>query len=149
MGAKTFETLVGAAVLLVAVMFFFFAYEKADVAKVSGYQVKAEFSSVGGLKTGDDVRIAGIKVGTVASMELDPDWYIALVTMSIDPGIFLSEDTFVSISSENFLGGNYVALHPGGSTDMAADGYTFTQTQGAVDLMDMISRALFGGVSEQ
>jgi len=148
MGAKSFETLVGAAVLLVAVAFLVFAYNKADVADISGYSVKAEFNSVGGLKTGDDVRIAGIRVGSVTGMELDTDWYIATVTMSIDPGIALPEDTFVSIASESLLGGNYIAMQPGGG-QAAESGYTFTQTQGAVDLMDVISRALFGGVSQE
>lgn len=146
MGAKSLETLVGAAVLLVAVAFFIFAYTKADVADVSGYSVYAEFSNVGSLKTGDDVKIAGIKVGTVTTMELDPDWYVAKVRMSISPGVALTSDTFVSIASASLLGGNYIALQPGGGPP-AEDGYVFDRTQGAVDLMDMISRALFGGVS--
>ncbi|MBT5433281.1 MAG: outer membrane lipid asymmetry maintenance protein MlaD [Alphaproteobacteria bacterium] len=147
MGAKTLETLVGAVVVIVAVCFFIFAYNKADVAGVKGYSVRAEFNSIGGLKSGDDVRIAGIKVGTVSGMELDPDWYSAIVSMNIDDKISLSQDTFVSISSESLLGGNYVSMQPGGSADLAQDGYIFQHTQGAVDLMDVISRAMFGGVS--
>jgi len=146
MGAKSFETLVGAAVLVVAAFFFVFAYNKADVAQVSGSSYQAIFPSVGGLKTGDDVRIAGIKVGSVTAMELDPDWYEALVTINVEPGVSLSEDSFLSISSESLLGGNYIAIQPGGGS-MAENGYIFSRTQGAVDLMDVISRALFGGVS--
>jgi len=149
MGAKSLETLVGAAVVIVAAFFFVFAYNKADVAGVKGYSVRAEFNSIGGLKSGDDVRIAGIKVGTVTGMELDPDWYSAIVSMNIDDSISLSQDTFVTISSESLLGGNYVSMQPGGSADLAEKNYVFQHTQGAVDLMDVISRAMFGGVSSQ
>ena len=148
MGTKTLETLVGAAILVVAAAFFAFAYDTADVAHVEGYAVRAEFNSVGGLETGDDVRIAGIKVGTVTALKLDPEWYVASVTMTIDPDISLSEDAFVAIASESLLGGSYVSIQPGGG-DEAGEGHVFTRTQGAVDLMDILSRGLFGGVAEQ
>ncbi len=145
MGAKSLETLVGAVVLVVAGLFFVFAYTKADVTNVSGYSVYAEFSNVGALKTGDDVKIAGIKVGTVTEMELDSDWYVAKVRMSIRPGVTLTDDTFVSIAPESLLGGNYIALQPGSGAP-AEDGHVFDRTQSAIDLMDMISRALFGDI---
>ncbi len=148
MGTRSLETLVGAAVLVVAAFFFVFAYETADVADIAGYSVQAEFNSVGGLETGDDVRIAGIKVGTVTALELDPEWYVALVTMTIDPDISLSKDSFVTVSTENLLGGSYISIRPGGGEE-AGEGYVFTRTQGSIDLMEVISRWLFGGAAGQ
>ena len=148
MTGRALETLVGAAVVVVAVFFLVFAYEKADLARAEGYQVRAEFNAIGGLTPGADVRIAGIDVGSVAAVELDPDWYVALVTMTIDSGIALPSDTFVSIASDGLLGGNHVVMQPGGG-DPVGEGHLFTQTQGAVDLMGVIARALFGGASSE
>ena len=149
MGAKTLETLVGAAVLAAAVFFLAFAYEKADIADVAGYRVHAEFQSVGGLKVGDDVRIAGIGVGSVIAMELVPDIYVARVTMNIQPGIALAEDTLVAVASEGLLGGHYIQMSPGAGGEAVGDGHVFLWTQDAVNLMDVVSRALFGGVADQ
>ena len=147
MGAKSLETLVGAAVLAAAAFFLVFAYEKADLAAVAGYRVHAEFQSVGGLKVGDDVRIAGIGIGRVTAMELVPDFYTARVTMNIRPDIALAEDTLVAVASEGLLGGNYIQLSPGAGGDGVGDGHLFLWTQDAVSLMDVVSRALFGGVT--
>ncbi len=149
MAGRTFETLIGAAVVLAAVVFFVFAYQKADVAAVDGFSVSADFSSVGGLKTGADVRLAGIKVGTVTSLRLgEPPFYRAVATFSLQDGLELPVDSSASISSEGLLGGNFVALQPGGALDLLQDGGRIDYTQSAVDLMDIISRAMFGGVSQ-
>jgi len=148
MGSKTIETLVGAVVVVAAVVFFVFAYNKSDVARVSGYQVTGVFSSVGSLKPGDDVRMSGIKIGSVISMRLDPTYYQAIVTMSIDDNVQLPDDTTATITSDSLLGGNHISLQPGFSDVMLADGGEITLTQGAVNIMDLISRALFGGVSQ-
>jgi phospholipid/cholesterol/gamma-HCH transport system substrate-binding protein len=148
MGSKTVETLVGAVVIIVAVVFFVFAYNKADVARVSGYELSGIFSSVGSLKPGDEVRLSGIKVGSVLGMRLDPEYYQAIVTMSIDNNVKLPDDTTASISADGLLGGSFVSLQPGFSDVQLADGGEITITQGAVNIMDLISRALFGGVSQ-
>ena len=81
-------------------------------------------------------------------MELVPDFYTARVTMNIRPDIALAEDTLVAIASQCLLGGNYVQMSPGaGGGDAVGDGHVFLWTQDAVNLMDVVSRALFGGVA--
>ena len=147
MTGRVFETLVGAVVVAAAVIFVVFAYDKAGVADTSGVTFHAEFDTVGSLQRGDDVRIAGIRVGTVTSMELDPEWYLARVTMDIEPGIGLTEDTIVTVASSGLLGGNYISMLPGAGA-AASDGYLFTDTHGAVDLIDAVSRSMFGGLEE-
>ena len=150
MGSKTLETLIGAVVIAVAVIFFFFAYDKADVARVEGITVTADFSTVGSLKPGADVRLAGIKVGTVTRLSLgEAPFYGAIATLNLRQGLDLPDDSSASIASEGLLGGNYVQISPGGSSDALQDGGQIEYTQPAVDLMDMISRAMLGGVSQE
>ena len=149
MGSKTLETLIGAAVIVVAIVFFVFAYDKADVGDVNGYTVTADFQTVGGLKPGADVRLSGIKVGTVTRLELgEAPFFGAVATMSLRPGLALPDDSSAAIASEGLLGGNFVSLSPGGSDTAIADGGHIDYTQSAVDLMDIISRAMFGGVEQ-
>lgn len=149
MGSKTFETLIGAVVIAVAVGFFVFAYGKADVARVQGYSVTADFATVGGLKPGADVRMSGIKIGSVTDLVLgEPPFFGAVVTLSLREGLQLPDDSSASISAEGLMGGSFVQISPGGSDTLLADGGSIEYTQPAVDLMDMISRAMFGGVSQ-
>jgi phospholipid/cholesterol/gamma-HCH transport system substrate-binding protein len=148
MGSKTVETLVGAVVVAAAIIFFIFAYNKSDVARVSGYTLTGSFNSVGSLKPGDDVRLSGIKIGSVTGLSLDPQYFQAIVTMSIDDNINLPDDTSANISADGLLGGTFVSLQPGYSDVKLADGDEIQLTQGAVNIMDLISRALFGGVSQ-
>ena len=147
MGGRALETLVGAAVIVVTAAFVVFVYDRVDVAAGTGTVFHAEFENVGSLRTGDEVRIAGIKVGQVSGLDLDPDWYLAKVAMTIDPGVSLPRDTIVTIASASLLGGHYVSLHPG-SGEAASDGHLFTHTQGAVNLIDAVSRSMFGGLEE-
>jgi phospholipid/cholesterol/gamma-HCH transport system substrate-binding protein len=110
MRRNTIETVLGGVVIVVAGFFLVFAYTSADLRRVDGYEVTANFSSVGGLQSGSDVRISGVKVGTVTSQTLDPSTYLAVVHMSIDPSIKLPKDTVAVIASESLLGGKYMSL---------------------------------------
>lgn len=142
----TVETAIGALVILIAAGFFLFAYSTSGAGTASGgYTLRAEFDNVAGVNTGTDVRLAGIKVGTVVSQTLNPDNYQAVVTMTIDPKLKLTDDTTAKITSEGLLGSNFVALDPGGSETLLADGGEIVNTQGAVDIWSLISRAMFEG----
>ena len=143
MGRNLIETVMGAVVLLVAGLFVFFAYDMAQVEMVRGYTVTATYSRVGGLTRGSDVRISGIKVGTVAETRLDPKTYYAEVTLSIEPGVKLPVDTLASISSDGLLGGKYVRLDPGPSKDRIADGGALTKTQDYRTLEDQVGEIIF------
>ena len=106
------ETLLGAVVLGVAGLFLAFAYSTADLGRGGGYEVNAEFTTVGGLKVGNDVRLAGIKIGAVVGQSLNPQTYLARVTMSVDSSVRLPADTSASISSEGLLGATLSTLRP-------------------------------------
>ena len=114
------ETVLGAVVLLVAGVFFAFAYNTADIRPNLGYTVKAHFPAIDGLTVGSDVRVGGVKVGAVTGMAVDQKLYQAVVTMNIEDRIKLPSDSVVVISSDGLLGGKYVRLQPGHSETMIA-----------------------------
>lgn len=147
MGKTLLETLIGALVLVVAIAFITMAYTRSDVKTVKGYTVLAQFTAIDGLNVGDDVRISGIKVGSVTDQTLDFDYYRAIVHMSIDPAIELPEDTTAAVVSEGLLGGKYVALEPGGGGELIADGGEITLTQSSVNLESLLGKFIYSGSS--
>jgi len=142
------ETLIGAAVLAVAGLFFMFAYNTANVSTgTDAITLSARFQNATGITAGTDVRLAGIKIGTVTGTELDPVSYQAIVRFSVDNTIEVPEDSSLKIASEGLLGGSYLELEPGGAFDMLADGGEVEFTQGYVDLMGLIGQAVFSFTS--
>src|SRR5687768_4239131 len=109
------ETAIGAVVIAIAAAFFYFVYSTTDKSTAgTGYRVVAAFDNIGGVNVGTDVRMAGIKIGSVVKQELDPETYQARITMMIDPKLKLADDTTAKIASEGLLGAPYIALEPGG-----------------------------------
>ena len=143
------ETILGAVVLLAAFFFLFFSYGAANVQSVSGYNISANFSGIGGLAVGDDVRVSGVKVGTVQSVDLDPATYLARVSMSIDPDIELPRDTAALISSESLLGGKYMALEPGADDEMLKEGAVIQYTQAPQNLEQLLGQFIFSMQSDE
>lgn len=143
MRRNAIETVMGAVVLLVAGVFVFFAYDMAQVKAVEGYEVTALFYKIGGLNEGSDVRISGIKVGTVIDHELDAESYDARVRMTITREIKLPVDTVASIASEGLLGGKYVRLEPGTDKSYIKDGGTITKTKDFRSLEDQVGEIIF------
>ncbi|MBF0129568.1 MAG: outer membrane lipid asymmetry maintenance protein MlaD [Alphaproteobacteria bacterium] len=137
------ETIMGAVVLLVAGFFLAFAYSTSSVKPVQGYNVKATFARVGGLETGSDVRISGIKIGTVVGQSLDPNTYEAVVRLSIAPHVRLPTDTVASIVSEGLLGGKYLKLEPGNAAERIPDGGAVAQTRDFKSLEETVSEIIF------
>jgi phospholipid/cholesterol/gamma-HCH transport system substrate-binding protein len=144
MGRNLVETLMGAVVLAVAAIFIVFAYSRADLGEVKGYTLSARFDRVDGVKPGADVRISGIKVGSVLSQRLDPDTFLAEIRMSIDPSVKLPDDSAVKILLSGLLGDTYLSISPGGSDDLLKDGGQFQYTQGSVDIISLVGQAVFG-----
>jgi phospholipid/cholesterol/gamma-HCH transport system substrate-binding protein len=143
MGGNLVETLIGAVVLVVAALFLAFAYSSTGARAIDGYELYAKFDRVDGLSPGNDVRLSGIKVGTIVEQSLDEDTFFAVIKMEIDPKIKLPEDSSAKITSEGLLGGNYLALEPGGADELLGPGDEITITQGSVDLLGLISQAVF------
>ena len=97
---------------------------------------------------GSDVRLSGIKIGTVVSQRLNAETYQAVVTLDLARDVKIPDDTSAKIASDGLLGGSYVALTPGGSPDYLTDGGEIMFTQGAVDLMSLIGQAVFSAGGE-
>lgn len=149
MARNPIETLMGAVVIAVAVFFLIFAYTTADIGTVEGYRVSAKFDRIDGIGEGSDVRMSGVKIGTVTGQTLDPQTYLAVVTMSIDPAIALPRDTSASINAEGLLGQKYLALSPGGEEEMIPHGGEIETTQGSVDLMSLIGRLILSQAGDE
>ncbi|ASG22096.1 outer membrane lipid asymmetry maintenance protein MlaD [Nitrospirillum viridazoti] len=143
MRSNVIETVLGAVVLVVAAFFLYFAYTTANVRAVSGYALQARFASTGGLTAGSDVRISGVKVGSVTKAYLDPKTYQAVIEMQIDSQVKLPEDTSAGIASESLLGGKFLNLQPGGEEEMLKPGGRIQYTQSAVNLEDLLGRFIF------
>lgn len=143
MGKNLIETLMGTVVIAVAAIFMLFAYSKADIGAVSGYTVKAKFDRIDGIDVGGDVRLSGIKVGTVIEEILDPDTYFAVVTLSIDNSIKLPTDTSAACTSSGLLGNKYLNLSPGADDTMIPEGGEIESTQGCIDLFALLGQMIF------
>lgn len=141
---STVETLIGAAVIAIAAVFFLFAYTATGSGRsAGGYRLSAEFDNAEGINVGTDVRMAGIKVGTVVAQSLNHENFQALITMTIDPALQLAEDTTAKVTAEGLLGAKFISLEAGGSEEKLADGGMISYTQGAVDIWSLISQAMF------
>jgi len=149
MTGNVIETVMGAVVLVVAAVFLFFAYTTSQVKAVQGYEVIAQFERVGALRDGSDVRIAGVKVGSVVSETLDPKTFLATVRLSIDHAFKLPDDTVAEIVSNGLLGEQYLSLVPGGEEKTIPPGGQIKFTQSPVSLEHLIGQMIFSAPSGQ
>lgn len=143
MKRSVIETVLGALVLLIAGVFLFYSYEVAQVSTDGGYEVSADFSTIGGLSSGDSVQISGVKIGTVTDVKLDSETYLARVFMSIDSDYQLPLDTAALISSESLLGGQYLELQPGAEEEYIEDGGRVQYTQAPQNLEQLLGQFIF------
>lgn len=150
MKQNVFETALGGFVILIAVVFLFFSLRVADVSSSpSGYTITADFSGIGGLQRGDDVLISGVKVGSVADIELQTDTYLARVSMDIMDGVEVPDDTAALISSESLLGGKIMLLEPGASETILEDGGAILYTQAPQNLEQLLGQFIFSVQDEK
>jgi phospholipid/cholesterol/gamma-HCH transport system substrate-binding protein len=143
MNRRFAETAVGAVVLAIAAWFLVFAYNSGDFRPVAGYALSAKFNSVGGLAPGNDVRIGGVKIGSVLDQRIDPADFRAIIVFSVRNDLKLPEDTVAAITSDGLLGGKYLRLEPGHGQTMLAANATLKNTRDALSLEDMLGRAIF------
>jgi phospholipid/cholesterol/gamma-HCH transport system substrate-binding protein len=133
----------GAVVLVVAAVFLFFAYSTSQLRAVSGYELTADFERIDGIKEGSDVRVSGIKVGSVVAGTLDPKTFLATVRLTVEPSIKLPDDTVAEIVSDGLLGSKYLSLTPGGSEKDIPPGGRIRYTQSSVSLEHLIGQMMF------
>lgn len=143
MKRNVIETVLGGVVLVAAGVFLAFSYKSADISSGSGYNVTADFSSIGGLGVGDPVELSGVKIGTVSNIALMNESYLARVTLDIDPSIKLPTDSVALISSESLLGGRYLALQPGADEEMIPSGGHIQYTQAPQNLEELLGKFIF------
>lgn len=149
MSNRLIETLAGAAVIAVAVVFAAYSYSRAGIDTVQGYEINASFNRIDGLTVGNDVRVSGVKVGSVIAQDLDPKTYMAVVKMSVRSDLVLPLDSSAKIASDGLLGGKFVALEPGGDIDMIEAGGEIEYTQGSVNLEDLIGQVIYSSGSSK
>jgi phospholipid/cholesterol/gamma-HCH transport system substrate-binding protein len=137
------EVVAGAAVIVIAVGFLSYAVANNGRSGVGGISLTAEFENIGGIATGADVRIAGLKVGTVTALDIDPKTYEARATFTVRDDIKMSVDSSAAVATGGLLGGNFLSLAPGGDTKMLANGCVITVTQSAVNLEDLLGKFIF------
>jgi phospholipid/cholesterol/gamma-HCH transport system substrate-binding protein len=141
------ETLTGALVLAVALVFMAYAVAHSGRTTSEGYTLQARFDRIDGLTIGGDVRIAGVKIGSVTGERLDPQSFDAIVSMSINQGLQLPIDTGAVVSSESLLGGKYISLSPGGDQKILKPGQMITITQSSVNLETLLGKFIFSVTS--
>ena len=139
------ETVVGAIVLGIAILFAVLLWRFSDVGFATGqYTVDAKFRSAEGITVGTDVRLAGVKIGSVSNLSLDPQTFQAIAQLSIKPEYQMPDDSAAIISSEGLLGGSFVEILPGGSYELMEDGSEFSETQGAVSFISLLMKFVTG-----
>lgn len=135
------ELFVGAGVLAVAVGFLIYATGSVGAGRGGdGYDVTASFRSAEGIAVGTDIRLAGVKIGTVSELALNPETFRADARLTISEGVVLPDDSSVVIASEGLLGGNFVEILPGGSPFNYEPGAQITDTQGAISLIQLLTK---------
>ncbi|HZQ63379.1 MAG TPA: outer membrane lipid asymmetry maintenance protein MlaD [Casimicrobiaceae bacterium] len=151
MNRSTIDLWVGIFVTIGIGAIIFLALKVGNLTSVSsspGYRLEANFENIGGLKLRAPVKAAGVTVGRVEAIQLDPKTYQALVTMHIDRGYQFTKDTIASILTSGLLGEVYIGLDAGGDPQMLADGGRITHTQSAVVLEKLIGQFLFSKAAE-
>lgn len=139
--AETFtEVLAGGAVLAAAAGFLIYAGQGSIGPSSGSYELRASFQSVEGITVGTDVRLAGVKIGTVTGLDLNPQTFYADATFTLQDKVQLPSDSAALISSEGLLGGNFVEIRPGGMPDNLQAGAEIEDTQGSVSLIGLLMK---------
>lgn len=150
MSRNIVEIIIGAVVILVAAGFLVFAYKNTDVGNESeGYHVIAKFEKADGIGLGSDVRVSGIKIGSVSNQALDLKTYQAVIHMNIDEKIKLPKDSSAEIVSSGFLGGKYISISPGGDSEALQAGDEIEFTQSSVNFESLLGKFIFSNADKK
>jgi phospholipid/cholesterol/gamma-HCH transport system substrate-binding protein len=151
MAKKSIETLVGLFVLLGVAALLFVSLKAANLGNFSNgetYVLQARFDNIGGLKPRAPVRSAGVVVGRVTSIKLDPKTYQGVVTLTMNAGVEFPKDSSAKILTSGLLGDQYIGIEPGADEKNFEPGTVITQTQSAVVLENLIGQMLFNKAAE-
>ena len=134
------ETVIGAVVVAIAVLFIGLIYTRTGSGGLSGYEIQARLNKVDGMAVGTDVRLAGVKIGSVSDLTLDPRTYLVTVHMTIRTDVKIPDDSSLQVTAAGLLGSPYISITPGGDDKVLASGGTIENAQGSVNMMDLINR---------
>ena len=139
------EFVVGLFLLLGLAAFFYLAIRMGDVGllRQDNYTVSARFISSSGLKEGAAVELAGVRVGKVRRIVLDPERYESVVTLDIESGVRITEDTIASVRTAGIIGDKFIKLTPGGMDIYLADGDEIHDTESSLDIEELVSKYIF------
>ena len=141
------ELITGAVILLLAAGFLGYAVAHSGRTGLSGYPLTARFDRIDGLTVGSDVRMAGVKVGTISDARIDPQSDLAVETLTVQDSIKLPKDSSAEVTSDGLLGGKFLSLTPGGDTKMLPPGGVITITQSSVSLEQLLGKFIFSVTS--
>ena len=143
MRSNIFETFIGAIVIILAVSFLFYSFSITDNNAEGTYNINATFNRIDGIQIGSDVRLSGIKIGSVSKSSLNQTTYEAQLALIIDNSIKIPDDSSAKITMDGLLGSNYISIEPGGSEIYLSENDYLIYTQGSVDLIGLVGEALF------
>jgi phospholipid/cholesterol/gamma-HCH transport system substrate-binding protein len=146
---NNFEVIIGTFVLVAAAFFMFFSANIAGLGTKEGYNILAKFDNIDGITIGTDVKISGVKIGTVEDQYLDKDDFRATLKLKINDGVKVPADSSAKISSEGLLGSKYLAIFPGGDIENLNEGEEIIFTQSSVNLEDLLGKFIFSSNSDK
>ncbi len=144
-----FEIIVGTFVLVCALVFFFTSFNKSQSKNINGYYLVAKFDNADGVANGSDVKISGVKIGTVESQLLDNQNFKASLKLKIPNDIKLPSDSSVKIASEGLLGSKYLSITPGGDEENLKDGDEIIFTQSSVNFEELLGKFIFNSTEKK
>jgi len=146
MSENTTETLIGAAVLVVAAGFLAFMLNGRGAVSSAGVnELTASFRSAEGISVGTDVRMAGVKIGTVTDLSLNATTFRAEARFTVPDNLELATDSQALITSEGLLGGSFLEVVPGGAPDNLGNGDEVEDTQGSISIVTLLLKFVGGG----
>lgn len=147
---SSFEIIVGTFVLLCASIFLFTSLGNSSITQgKNGYLIRAKFDNIEGISSGSDVKISGVKIGSVVNSTLDKNDFRAQLIIIVDPEIQIPVDSSVKVSSEGLLGSKYLSITPGADEKILQNNDEITFTQSSVNFEELLGKFIFGSKSEQ
>lgn len=145
MKKTSIETAVGIFVLvgILCVGYLTIKLGKMELMGDNYYTLYADFSSATGLKSGANVEMAGVRIGQIEAINLEPVMNVARVSLKIEKGIVLTEDVIASVKTAGLIGDKYLSITPGGSDEILEPGDSIEETESALDIEDLVSKFIF------
>ncbi|MBM3589793.1 MAG: outer membrane lipid asymmetry maintenance protein MlaD [Alphaproteobacteria bacterium] len=140
-----FDFLVGTIVLGIAITFFTISFKSSKISSDNGYKILAKFDNADGINIGSDIKISGVKIGTISEQNLDAESFQAVLKFNIYNHIKIPTDSSAKIVSEGLLGSKYIAITPGGDDEFMKEGQEINFTQSSINFEELLGKFIFNG----